>query len=77
MTRKGVMKLYKMQCKEIEAEGETRTLYGVSDDSGFFCEFTEDAEAAQRTVDLLNENQVERCQVYDVIEDLFYSGCGN
>lgn len=77
MTQKGVMKLYKMQCKEIEIEGETRTLYGVSDENGFFCEFTENIAAAQKAVEFLNDNLVESCHICDVIEDLFYSGCGN
>ncbi len=66
--------MYKMQCKEIEIEGESRTLCGISDESGFFCEFTDDLEEAHRTVELLNKNKIEPCHVYDIIEDLFYSG---
>ena len=74
MARKGVIELYKIQCKEFESEGETRTLYGVADENGFLLDFTDDIFAAQRIVDLLNINQVEQCHVFDVVEDLLYSG---
>lgn len=66
--------LYKTQCKEIEIEGETQMLYGAADENCFYCDFTTDITEAEKTVNFLNENEVEPCHVVEIIEDLFYSG---
>lgn len=67
--------MYSTQCKKAEIEGETCTLYGVSDGSGFCFDFTTDEKAANKFAAFLNENDVEPCHVQEIIEDLFYS-CG-
>jgi hypothetical protein len=67
--------LYKTQHKEIEIEGERRTVYGAADENGFCYDFTTDADEAERFIDFINQNGVEPCHVCDLIEDLFYS-CG-
>ncbi len=66
--------MYYTQEKEIEIEGELKTLYGVADNNGLLLyDFTEYAVEAEKVVNLLNENKVERCHIADFIEDMFYS----
>ncbi len=64
--------MYKAEQKEISAEGETVTVWGIADENGFILDFTTDYEAAESFVRMLNENGVERQHVTEIAEDLFY-----
>lgn len=64
--------MYKAESKEISSEGESVTVWGVSDENGFIIDFTTDYETAERFVRILNENEVERQQVAEIAEDIFY-----
>lgn len=66
--------MYKTSSQQSTIEGETQTLYGVADENRFYCDFTTDIGTAEAAVKFLNENNVEPCHVYEIIEDLFYSG---
>ena len=65
--------MYKTKSVEKVIEGESKTVYGVTDETGFFLDFTNDVEQAKMFADLLNENKVEPCHVPEIIEDLFYT----
>lgn len=65
--------MYKAQSNEINIDGEACVLYGISDESGFYYDFTNDKLCAERFADFLNENRVEPCHVPEIIEDYFYS----
>jgi len=70
---KRLCELYKTQCREADVEGEAFILYGVSDEIGFYIDFTTDKKLAERFANLLNANDVEACHVPEIIEDFFYS----
>lgn len=65
--------MYKAQSKELKIEGKKCVLYGVSDENGFYYDFTTDKICAERFADFLNDNKVEPCHVPEIIEDYFYS----
>ncbi len=48
-------------------------IFGITDKSGFFLTFTENREEAESLVRLCNDNEVEKNQIADIVEDLFYS----
>lgn len=68
--------MYNLKCRESDIEGEACILYGISDESGFYYDFTKDKRCAERFAEFLNENKVEPCHVPEIIEDFFYS-CGD
>ena len=65
--------MYKTQCREADVEGESYILFGVSDEKGFYVDFTTDEKLAKKFTEFLNCNDVEACHVPEIIEDLFYS----
>lgn len=65
--------MYKVQEKETNIDGEIFILYGISDENGFYLDFTADEMCAGRFAEYLNRNNVEACHIPDLIEDLFYS----
>lgn len=65
--------MYKTESKQSSIDEETQTLYGVADEECFYCDFTTDIDTAESIVKFLNENEVEPCHVFEIIEDLFYS----
>ena len=66
--------MYKAEEEQVVIEDEEITLYGVKDEDRFYCSFTDSRETAENFAEFLNENGVEACHVYDIIEDMFYSG---
>lgn len=65
--------MYKAEQKEISAEGESITVWGVSDENGFILDFTTDYQEAERFAAVLNENAVEKQHIAEIAEDMFYS----
>ena len=65
--------MYKTEQKEVSSEGETITVWGISDENGFIFDFTTDYEAAKKFVALLNENNVGKQHVAEIAEDFFYT----
>ena len=65
--------MYKAEQKEISADGESISVWGVSDENGFILDFTAERKIAEDFAGFLNENDVERQQVMAVAEDMFYS----
>lgn len=65
--------MYKAEQKEISADGESISVWGVSDEKGFILDFTAERKIAEDFAGFLNENDVERQQVMAVAEDMFYS----
>lgn len=65
--------MYKAEQKEISAEGESISVWGVSDENGFILDFTTERKTAEDFAGFLNENDVERQQVMEIAEDMFYS----
>lgn len=65
--------MYRTECRKSKNEEGTCVVYGISDDSGFYFDFTADENEANEFAAFLNENDVESCHVAEVIEDFFYS----
>ncbi len=65
--------MYRLISENIRTSENETVLFGIADETGVICTFAENAEDAERFAVLCNENAVERNQVADVIEDLFYS----
>ncbi len=65
--------MYHIVSKNIITDEKKTVLFGIADESGIVCSFTENAEEAERFAALCNENGVERNQIFDVVEDFFYS----
>ena len=65
--------MYTVEKVKIKAESSEKELYAVADESGIICDFTSNFSVAEKLVRALNKNNVERCHVMDVIEDIFYS----
>ncbi len=66
--------MYRAEQKQISAEGDSVTVWGISDENGFILDFTTDYEKAEKLAAILNENLVERQHAAEIAEDLFYSG---
>ncbi|MBQ2973874.1 MAG: hypothetical protein IJE19_05915 [Clostridia bacterium] len=66
--------MYRAEQKQISAEDDSVTVWGISDEKGFILDFTTDYGQAENLAALLNENSVERQHVAEIAEDLFYSG---
>ena len=66
--------MYKAEEQSVSTEDGVKILYGISDETRFYCDFTDSKETAENVVKLLNDNKVEGCHVPEIIEDLFYSG---
>ena len=66
--------MYKAEQKEISAEDGMMSVWGISDDNGFIIDFTTDKSIAEEFACFLNNNDVERSNVAEIIEDCFYSG---
>lgn len=66
--------MYRAEQKQISAEGDSVTVWGISDENGFILDFTTDYEKAEKLAAILNENSVERQHAAEIAEDLFYSG---
>ncbi len=47
-------------------------LYGIKWSAGTVC-FTDDLKEAENLLEFIIENEVEENQIFDVIEDLFYT----
>ena len=73
-SEKRLSDLYRAQSTELNIDGETCILYGISDENGFYSDFTTDKQSAEKFAEFLNQNGVEPCHVQDIIEDFFYSG---
>lgn len=66
--------MYKTEEEKAVIEDEEVTVYGIADESRFYCSFTLCKEIAEEVAAMLNENDVAACHVNDIIEDMFYSG---
>ena len=73
VTEMRLSELYKAQRKETDIDGKPCVLYGITDENGFYSDFTADKRCAESFAEFLNENGVEPCHVADIIEDFFYS----
>lgn len=65
--------MYKSEKKDVSADGETISVWGVSDENGFILDFTTERAVAECFAEFLNKNAVESRNVIEIAEDMFYS----
>lgn len=65
--------MYKAEKKDVSADGETISVWGVSDENGFILDFTTERAVAECFAEFLNKNAVESRNVIEIAEDMFYS----
>ncbi len=64
--------MYRAEQKDFSSDDGVISVWGISDDDGFIFDFTTDNKKAEEIADVLNKNKVERVNVAEIIEDLFY-----
>ena len=64
--------MYKIKEVSLKVEGTDVTSIGIFDEKEMICDLPVKTDIAKKTVKLLNDNEVERCHVFDIVEDMFY-----
>ena len=65
--------MYRAEEKLVSSENGLISVWGIADEYGFIIDFTGSRNIAEEIADIINENNVERIHIAEIIEDMFYS----